>query len=91
MYFIAFPPMIAAAKQLALSPDNKVIHSKWQQTNNEVIRFLSSATEKCISVFQLIDAVGNVREILQPSSTNLINSVARLSFNPRSRSCMFNQ
>ncbi|CAF1061492.1 unnamed protein product [Adineta ricciae] len=64
-----FPPMIAAAKQLALSPDNKVIHSKWQQTNNE-----------------LIDAVGNVREILQPSSTNLINSVARLSFNPRSRS-----
>lgn len=28
--------MIAAAKQLALNPDNKIIHSKWQQTNNEV-------------------------------------------------------
>lgn len=28
--------MIAAAKQLALNPDNKTIHSAWQQTNNEV-------------------------------------------------------
>ncbi len=28
--------MIASAKQLALNPDNKTIHSKWQQTNNEV-------------------------------------------------------
>jgi hypothetical protein len=28
--------MIAAAKQLALNPNNKTIHSKWQQTNNEV-------------------------------------------------------
>ncbi len=31
-----FQPMIAAAKELALNPDNKNIHSKWQQTNNEV-------------------------------------------------------
>jgi hypothetical protein len=28
--------MIAAAKQLALNPDNRSAHSKWQQTNNEV-------------------------------------------------------
>jgi hypothetical protein len=28
--------MIAAAKQLALNPNNKTMHSKWQQTNNEV-------------------------------------------------------
>jgi hypothetical protein len=28
--------MITAAKQLALNPDNKISHSKWQQTNNEV-------------------------------------------------------
>lgn len=36
VYFQAFSPMIATAKQLALNPDNKTIHSKWQQTNNEV-------------------------------------------------------
>ena len=30
------PGMIAVAKQLALKPDNKTIHAKWQQTNNEV-------------------------------------------------------
>jgi hypothetical protein len=36
----AFPPMIAAAKELALNPDNKNIHSKWQQTNNEVTIYL---------------------------------------------------
>ena len=34
--FEAFSPMISAAKQLALNPDNKIVHSKWQQTNNEV-------------------------------------------------------
>lgn len=34
--YSALSPMIAAAKQLALSPDNKVVHAKWQQTNNEV-------------------------------------------------------
>jgi hypothetical protein len=28
--------MITAAKQLALNPNNKIVHSKWQQTNNEV-------------------------------------------------------
>ncbi|UJR37879.1 hypothetical protein I4U23_030569 [Adineta vaga] len=64
-----FPPMIAAAKQLALNPDNKVIHSNWQKTNNE-----------------LIDTLGTVREILQPSSTNLANGIAHLSMKCRSRS-----
>jgi hypothetical protein len=28
--------MIATAKQLALNPDDKAAHSKWQQANNEV-------------------------------------------------------
>jgi len=32
--------MIAAAKELALNPDNKNIHSKWQQTNNQVTIYL---------------------------------------------------
>lgn len=33
--------MIAAAKQLAVSPENKTAHSKWQKTNNEVwVHFL---------------------------------------------------
>jgi hypothetical protein len=32
----AFAPMISAAKQLALKPNDKTAHSKWQQTNNEV-------------------------------------------------------
>jgi len=36
----AFQPMIAAAKELALNPDNKNIHSKWQQTNNQVTIYL---------------------------------------------------
>jgi len=35
-----FQPMIAAAKELALNPDNKNIHSKWQQTNNQVTIYL---------------------------------------------------
>ncbi|CAF2517305.1 unnamed protein product [Rotaria sp. Silwood2] len=64
-----FPPMISAAKQLALSPDNKLIHSKWQQTNNE-----------------LIDAIGNIRETLQPLTTNLANEIAQISFYHDSRS-----
>ncbi|CAF0992993.1 unnamed protein product [Rotaria sp. Silwood1] len=64
-----FQPMIAAAKQLALNPDNKLIHSKWQQTNNE-----------------LIDAIGNIREILQPITTNLVNDIAHISFYHDSRS-----
>lgn len=34
---IAFPPMIAEAKQLALHPDDKSIHSQWQKKNNEVL------------------------------------------------------
>ncbi|CAF1637729.1 unnamed protein product [Rotaria magnacalcarata] len=62
-------PMIAAAKQLALSPDNKIAHSQWQQTNNE-----------------LIDAIGNVREALQPLTSNLINELEHISFNHSSRS-----
>ncbi|CAF3764430.1 unnamed protein product [Rotaria socialis] len=62
-------PMIAAAKQLALSPDNKIAHSQWQQTNNE-----------------LIDAIGNVREALQPLTSNLINDLEHISFNHSSRS-----
>jgi hypothetical protein len=33
---IAFPPMIAAAKQVALEPNNKTAHSNWQKANNEV-------------------------------------------------------
>ncbi|CAF1409619.1 unnamed protein product [Adineta steineri] len=64
-----FSSMIAAAKQLALKPDDKTIHSKWQQTNND-----------------LIDAVGNVREILQPSTSNLTNGIAHISLNRRSSS-----
>ncbi|CAF0725168.1 unnamed protein product [Rotaria sordida] len=64
-----FPPMIAAAKQLALNPDDKLMHSNWQQTNNE-----------------LIDAIGNIREILQPITTNLVNGIAHISFCHDSRS-----
>jgi len=33
--------MIAAAKKLALNPNDKIAHSKWQQTNNEVNIYFS--------------------------------------------------
>lgn len=80
--------MIAAAKQLALNPDNKIIHSKWQQTNNEV-KLLLLLKSHYIFSFKLIDAIGNVREILQPTTSNLTNGLAKISFNHNSRSCMF--
>jgi hypothetical protein len=36
MFSIAFSPMIAQAKQLALYYLDKSIHSAWQTANNEV-------------------------------------------------------
>ena len=83
--------MIAAAKQLASNPDNKTAHSKWQQTNNEVrIYFPTKLLGNCFFlIIKLIDAVGNVREILQPAASNLANGIAQISFNSNSRSCTF--
>jgi len=67
-----FQPMIAEAKQLALQPNNKDVHSVWQKTNND-----------------LIDAIGNVREIFQSSSSSsshLINGFTHMGLTNHSRS-----
>jgi len=82
--------MIATAKQLALNPDNKAAHSKWQQANNEVNISSSHILIIIILILKLIDAVGNVHEILHPSTLNLANGIAQISFNQNSRSCTLN-